>query len=169
MSQGCRTAPRPVLAPEAAPVAEIPVQPGVYVLAIRLAGPQTLAAGRLPRRKYQPGTYLYAGSARGGLRARLARHLRAGRRRHWHVDWLLDVGGVAGVWWLETGEQMECTVAARLGMLGLAVPGFGASDCRCAAHLVYAGRRQPAAAFAALSAAFRSCGAPGAVLLRGYR
>ena len=137
---------------DAAAAAEIPASPGVYVVAIRLAGHRALRVGRLPRCEYEPGTYLYAGSAGRGLRARIARHLRADRRRHWHLDWLLEAGRVAGVWWLETDRRMECAVAARLRGLGAEVPGFGASDCQCRSHLVYAHRRQPAPLFDALRA-----------------
>lgn len=35
-------------------------------------------------------------------------------------------------------RELECKTARELGkMFELAVPGFGASDCRCAGHLFY--------------------------------
>ena len=111
--------------------------PGVYLLLIRLrracmAGPERRPA-RLP-----PGWYAYIGSALGGLAGRLARHLRTSQRRHWHVDALLAAGQVADLQVRLTADPAaECRLAAEVaGWAGAEpVPGFGCSDCRCAAHL----------------------------------
>lgn len=118
----------------------LPAAPGAYVLAIRLAAPVEIAAGRLPRASLLPGWYAYAGSARGpgGLRARIGRHLAAAKRRRWHVDMLtLAACEIEAFAFPGAGE---CDLLARLAALPGAtvpLPGFGAGDCRaCAAHLV---------------------------------
>ena len=51
---------------------------GVYRLWIELASPVDVRAGRLGIFRLPAGTYVYVGSARRGLSARLARHRRNG-------------------------------------------------------------------------------------------
>lgn len=110
---------------------------GAYALVIELAREIPLP----PRFEgsLAPGRYLYAGSANGpgGIAARVARHLRPRKTRHWHVDWLTGAGAVTAAVALPGGS--ECAVVTALLGHGAAVPvpGFGASDCRaCAAHLL---------------------------------
>lgn len=127
----------------------IPAAPGAYVLLAHLATPARLTVGRLGERFFAEGYYLYVGSALGGLRARLARHLRAVKRLHWHVDYLLRCARVCEVWWLASEERNECAWAGALaewpGVQPFEAP-FGASDCRCATHLFYGVERpQPVA------------------------
>lgn len=113
--------------------------PGSYVLLIRLdewlpvrfAGCETdLTAG----------WYAYAGSARGpgGVGARIARHLSASKKVHWHVDALTLAARRIEA--LALPDASECEIAARLcasGGFGHILPGFGSSDCRtCASHLL---------------------------------
>jgi len=117
---------------------------GTYVLALWLDAGCCLAVGGLGRHRFPAGWYLYVGSARGpgGLRARLERHHRRlgpDKRAHWHVDYLREWGTWGGAWIRPSGERLECTWArelARLPGASVVVPQFGASDCRCAAHLV---------------------------------
>lgn len=100
----------------------------------RFATPSVGALGSVP---LVPGTYLYVGSAKRGLAARLARHRRPLKKRRWHLDYLLDGRTLTLTEsWLARSVG-ECDLAARI----LALPdsslprrGFGASDCRCPAH-----------------------------------
>jgi len=108
----------------------VPAVPGAYVLAVAL----DCAAAGLP-----PGRYLYCGSAKGpgGLKARLARHMRKGKAVRWHVDRIIEAGRVLGAWAFPGGD--ECALAQRLAGMGFPVPipGFGSSDCRvCESHLL---------------------------------
>lgn len=118
---------------------DIPARPGSYVLLLALDRPLALPAP-FAGTTLAPGRYAYAGSARGpgGLRARLARHLRADKRPHWHVDWLTAAARTEAVGISET--ESECDLAARLLSTAgatIPVPGFGSSDCRrCTAHLI---------------------------------
>lgn len=87
------------------------------------------------------GLYGYAGSALGpgGVRGRLASHLRARGRRHWHVDRLRAVASPEEAWWTVHPGRLECRWAragARLAGARRAVEGFGATDCGCDGHLV---------------------------------
>ena len=114
---------------------------GAYILIARLARPTTLTVGGLGEIGLQAGEYAYVGSAMGGLRQRIARHLRASKRRHWHIDYLLAVAdGVEPFVW-QDAAMSECELHQRLPPGEVAVAGFGASDCRCRSHLAYFPRR----------------------------
>ena len=98
-----------------------------------------LAIGRLGVFSFRKGLYVYVGSARKNLHARIARHLRLEKPMRWHFDYLrphLDIIGV------ETfpGDEGECRLFRRLleesgGIIP--VRGFGSSDCGCDAHLFF--------------------------------
>jgi sugar fermentation stimulation protein A len=120
--------------------------PGSYLLLVRLAHPARLRAGRLPDRTYPAGWYLYAGSAMSGLKPRLNRYLAPYRKRHWHIDYLLEHGSARAAWVVTGRERLECRLAAALGETLALVPRFGASDCLCPGHLFYAPRQALVAA-----------------------
>ena len=90
------------------------------------------------------GVYVYVGSARRGLAARVARHRRLAElkegRIHWHIDYLLVRREVKLLSIESFPRKDECDLSGRLARrMGTTVPilGFGSSDCRagCAAHL----------------------------------
>lgn len=117
----------------------IPARPGAYFLEIALDRPLAIDTGRL-RGTLPAGIYAYAGSANGsgGLRARIARHLKAEKRPHWHIDRLTLAARVTGIAFAENAG--ECDLARALAALpeaAIPLAGFGSSDCRrCVAHLV---------------------------------
>ncbi|WP_457798687.1 GIY-YIG nuclease family protein [Methylocystis sp. S23] len=111
--------------------------PGAYALWLRLGSPLTVKAGGSAA-ILEPGDYLYCGSANGpgGLRARLARHMRQEKRAHWHVDQLTAAGEILGAFVVAGGS--ECALNAALSDFPTPLPGFGSSDCpRCVSHLRY--------------------------------
>ena len=98
-----------------------------------------LAIGRLGVFSFRKGLYVYVGSARRNLRARIGRHLRPEKTRRWHFDYLRPHLRIIGV---ETfpGDEGECRLFRKLmAERGGTVPvrGFGSSDCGCDAHLFY--------------------------------
>jgi Uri superfamily endonuclease len=117
---------------------------GTYVLALWLDAPRAISVGRLGRFEFPPGWYLYVGSALGpgGLEARLSRHFRrlaSGKRAHWHADYVREFAAWGGAWACHSQERLECTWAEAIRRrpdASIVVRGFGASDCRCPAHLV---------------------------------
>ena len=116
--------------------------PGTYALIIALDRAHTLQVGRRGKFHFPAGLYFYAGSALGpgGLAGRLGRHVRAAKRYHWHVDYLLQVARIVDVWTAEGTVRRECDwarAAMHLPGARIIVPRFGASDCRCAAHLIH--------------------------------
>ena len=112
--------------------------PGAYLLFVDLPDARTIAVGALGPLAFAPGAYAYVGSARGGLAARIARHARREKRRHWHIDYLLAEAAVAGAAVLRTKTRAECPLARSLAeqpAIAGWVPRFGASDCNCPSHL----------------------------------
>ena len=122
--------------------ASLPAVAGCYALVLRVERATSVTVGALGALTLLPGSHIYCGSAqgRGGLRARVGRHLRGGGRLRWHVDYLRQVAEVEGVWlWPGAPRAFECTAAAAFAALSGAsrpVPHFGSSDCRCAGHLI---------------------------------
>src|SRR5512135_3121357 len=115
--------------------AGVTTPPQTYQLVIRVARPVELAVGRLGRFTFPPGTYVYTGSARRNLEARVARHLRGDKILRWHIDYLLAAPGVS-VTEVRRSSVAECELNwATPGEI--LAPGFGASDCRrgCGSHL----------------------------------
>jgi len=116
--------------------------PGSYTLVLHATQPSSLMVGKAGRLEVWPGYYVYTGSAfgPGGLRARLARHLRGPLKLHWHIDYLRQVTTPLEAWIVLGGENHEHAWARALIQLpyaSLPMPSFGASDCRCPAHLIY--------------------------------
>jgi Uri superfamily endonuclease len=108
-----------------------------YLLIMQGKVLQRLNVGALGEVSLQPGWYLYVGSARRGLDARLRRHLRPEKRRRWHIDYLLtgDALTVQEIW--VGGQVGECQLAGSLlswPQVSIPQPRLGASDCRCPAH-----------------------------------
>ena len=111
---------------------------GSYVLLIKLSEEQTITVGSLKALHFPRGYYAYIGSAMGGLKARISRHLKSNKKRHWHIDYLLEKAPITGVILGETPDRTECTIAKALSRQFNSVPGFGCSDCRCRSHLFFA-------------------------------
>ena len=121
---------------------DLPGLSGTYALLLHLDAPMPLTVGRLGSFTFPAGDYVYVGSARGpgGLRARVRRHARRAKRRHWHIDYLPGNARLAAVHAVVDAERRECAWAAALSRLPGAqviAPGFGASDCRCPTHLLH--------------------------------
>lgn len=110
-----------------------------YQLRIDVGSPVRIRVGRLGDFLFPAGRYVYTGSAKRNLEARIARHLRKEKTLRWHIDWLLSAPGVTLVA-VKRSAAGEC--ALNQSVAGkLVVPGFGASDCRngCGSHLRYLG------------------------------
>jgi sugar fermentation stimulation protein A len=146
---------------------------GSYLLLIHLKAKASIEAGALGRLRLNAGHYVYVGSAMGGLRARISRHLRrAGRRgaaKHWHLDYLLEKVNRRSVRGLPIPgvRSLECTLAREVARLADGeVAGFGCTDCRCRSHLCYF-RGNPLAREGFRTLLHRCLSVPGAILREG--
>jgi Uri superfamily endonuclease len=139
----------------------VPTAGGAYALLLRLARPVTVRT-RWTAATLLPGPYAYVGSAYGpgGLRARVARHVRGDGRPHWHVDRLRAAAAVTGLALWPGGNECDWRAAiVAAGWATAPVRGLGSSDCRrCPAHLLALGA--PATDAAAVAALARAAAGP---------
>lgn len=119
--------------------AGLPSVGGAYLLAVFLAKPFQFSASSIPVATMPAGWYVYAGSAQGpgGLRARVGRHLRKGKKPRWHIERLTETATemFAGL----LISRRECDLIAQIlksTRFQVPIPGFGSSDFRvCSSHL----------------------------------
>jgi len=122
-----------------------PPERGTYTLILEVPKPIDSAVGALGVRHFPKGLYSYTGSALGitqNLRTRVARHLRAVKKRRWRIDYLLEHTQVLGVVYCRDNRRLECSIVQALGKKAdakVVVQGFGSSDCTqgCRAHLYH--------------------------------
>ncbi len=111
--------------------------PGAYQLILRVPATR-LSVGALGTWEVDEGTYVYSGSALGGVRQRVLRHLRPAGAIRWHIDYLRAVGRIIAIRFVLSPHRLECSLheaAMRVPGAREPIPGFGASDCRCQSHL----------------------------------
>lgn len=119
-------------------------QPGCYSLVINLKQRKKIRVGKLGEAEFQPGLYVYTGSAMGGLRNRLLRHLSDTKKMRWHIDHFLNAeqASVKKIFLYPAAPGQECRqnqkIAAIRGAQS-ALRKFGASDCNsgCHSHLIF--------------------------------
>ncbi|MFH1625886.1 MAG: GIY-YIG nuclease family protein [Pseudomonadota bacterium] len=113
---------------------------GIYNLIIYLGSDKLIPIGKLGSFLFKKGYYIYTGSAKKGLKARVERHKRRGKAIHWHIDYLLEEATIIDVKVSNEESSTECRLNERIFQIGgaeLVTPGFGASDCKCRSHLAY--------------------------------
>jgi Uri superfamily endonuclease len=122
---------------------------GAYLLYLRVSSRIRLRVGALGEVRMPSGVYVYVGSARRSLAARVERHRRLAELKegkiHWHIDYLLVRREVKLLSIESFPRKDECDLSGKLARrMGTTVPmrGFGSSDCRagCAAHLYLCSR-----------------------------
>ena len=114
---------------------------GSYCLSIIIDSRIKAQIGSLGSVTFEPGEYIYVGSAMNGIEPRVRRHLNTSEKRfraiHWHIDYLLKEQGVhvKAAHAYISDERLECKIAKSLSVKFSAFRGFGSSDCRCKGHL----------------------------------
>jgi len=111
---------------------------GSYLLICRIKDDAHLEAGKLGSLHLRKGFYVYVGSGKKDLLARINRHRRKRKKMFWHIDYLLEKGELLAELPVRTGDDIECLMANSLrNMAAGKVDGFGSSDCPCPSHLFY--------------------------------
>ncbi len=111
---------------------------GLYVAVFDLSARCRIQVGILGGFWFELGLYLYVGSAQQNLSARLERHSRSAKPLRWHIDYLSAKASMMGAMIVPGTRKRECELANELKrQYELAVPGFGASDCRYGGRLFY--------------------------------
>ncbi len=113
--------------------------PGTYVLIFHCLSNKQLQVGKWGLIDIEPGYYLYVGSAfgPGGIKARVARHHRLNKAKHWHIDYLREHMDLISVWYSYDNQKFEHQWAQTSSDMSYMEPvhGFGCTDCHCYSHL----------------------------------
>ena len=116
-------------------------KPGTYALVFKSLTGRGTQIGHWGHLTIEPGYYIYVGSAfgPGGVSARVLRHCRETKSRHWHIDYLREFVTPIAAWYSYEPDRLEHHWAETLtGMPDMApIKGFGCSDCTCQAHLFF--------------------------------
>lgn len=115
---------------------------GSYALLIYLSEVKKIKIGRLGTIDFNPGFYVYIGSALQSLSARINRHLRSEKKLHWHIDYFLQHASIVNSYYKESNGHEECQIAKEFLSIFESIAGFGCSDCSCKSHLFYGSKQQ---------------------------
>ena len=110
-----------------------------YILSIKVNKDIKIPIGKLGNISFSKGFYLYIGSAKNRLKARLQRHLSQDKKLFWHIDYLLtSTAACIKETWIDSNKK-ECSIVRLIyeNLKGKIIKGFGSSDCRCPGHLVF--------------------------------
>ncbi|MBS7654282.1 GIY-YIG nuclease family protein, partial [Candidatus Bathyarchaeota archaeon] len=90
---------------------------GVYILLILVDGDIAINIGSLGKIFFEGGFYAYVGSAQNSLEKRVARHFKKGKKKFWHIDYLLENkrGRIIEVFYREADKGEECRIANKIG------------------------------------------------------
>lgn len=112
---------------------------GTYVLIFHCLSNNQVQVGKWGVIHIEPGYYLYVGSAfgPGGINARVTRHHRTNKEKHWHIDYLREHMDLISVCYSYDNKKLEHQWAQALSAMADMDPvhGFGCSDCQCYSHL----------------------------------
>lgn len=110
---------------------------GIYLLVVKVKKRIDVKVGALEKINFDKGNYIYIGSAQNNLEKRIGRHLRSKKKKHWHIDYLLEnkLVKITKILYKKTKKSKECETANELLKTEIPVLNFGCSDCSCKSHL----------------------------------
>lgn len=111
----------------------------LYAIYLYVDKEQTIVIGKLGKFTFQKGTYVYVGSTKRNIQARINRHCSLDKVMRWHFDYLRPAGTITKI--ITYGNDLgECELLEKLRKKengSFPVKGFGSSDCKCYSHLFY--------------------------------
>ena len=113
----------------------------LYAIHLKISEKKLVQIGSLGTFEFPIGTYIYVGSAKKNIKARITRHIKKEKPLRWHFDYIRPHGEIVKV---ETFDDSldECNRCKQIKEKYQAhelIKGFGSSDCNCKAHLLYKG------------------------------
>lgn len=110
-----------------------------YQLHIHLNKNIEIEIGKLGKFTFPMGNYIYTGSAKKNIDARIERHKSKDKKMHWHIDFLLNNEN-SRITEVQKFAEEECILNQKASG-EIIVTGFGSSDCKngCKSHLKYLG------------------------------
>lgn len=110
---------------------------GSYLLLIELKKDTQISIGKLGKKHFNKGYYVYVGSALNNIEKRILRHIGKNKKIFWHIDYFLSYGKIVKAFYKENNIKEECKIAENLDKSLSPIIGFGCSDCKCKSHLFY--------------------------------
>jgi len=107
----------------------------VYLLFLELEESMVIKVGALGEISFQPGIYVYVGSAMKSVEKRLERHFSNVENKHWHIDYLTVKAEAFDYFILPENSEYEKWLAEKLEKYCESVPEFGSSDSPKNSHL----------------------------------
>ena len=109
---------------------------GDYALVLQLKETLDIEIGAKGMMHFPAGWYVYTGSAKKNLAARLARHMRRRKQQHWHIDYLRQKAEAIADIPIRTQADLEHDLARAISRIASwDIAGFGCTDCTCRSHL----------------------------------
>jgi Uri superfamily endonuclease len=105
---------------------------GSYILVLQL-----LEDRKVYKWDLKKGFYAYVGSAMNNMEKRIGRHLASKKKKHWHIDYLLEHAKVKYVFMISSDEKIEEEISRKLSCEFSGPKGFGCSDLRVDTNLYY--------------------------------
>lgn len=109
-----------------------------YAIYMDLPSDRSIQIGKLGTFTFIKGTYIYVGSAKRNIKARVNRHLKKDKPFKWHIDYLRPHCEVIKIITYENSFT-ECFLAEKIRKENhgtFPVHKFGATDCKCFSHLI---------------------------------
>ena len=111
---------------------------GSYLVIFKTAHNRRILVGQLGEISLRKGYYIYVGSAKQNLSARIERHRRLRKKLFWHIDYLGARAMLHAALPIRSSDDLECELASAMSDISeKSVPGFGCSDCTCPSHLFW--------------------------------
>ncbi len=76
---------------------------------------------------------MYVGSAKKGIKSRISHHLRIKKKKHWHIDYLLEKAKIIKI--IILCDKKEVEIAKLFTKKFKGIKGFGSSDSPLSSHL----------------------------------
>ena len=109
---------------------------GDYMIVLQIRTEKDICIGARGDIRFPAGYYVYVGSAKKNLAARMARHQRRRKQMHWHIDYLRQEGDIIAVIPIRTADDLEHEIAQAVDTVAdWHIAGFGCTDCHCPSHL----------------------------------
>ena len=109
---------------------------GVYLVFFEMTESEEIQVGALGEMRFEPGLYVYVGSAMNSLESRVQRHVSGSKdNTYWHIDYFSAVADPIGFAAFAVSSGWECILSETANEQCTGIDGFGASDCACNAHL----------------------------------
>ncbi len=109
---------------------------GSYFLILRFQSAEEIRIGKLGRFRFNPGHYIYTGSAMNSLEARIKRHFTTDKKLWWHIDYF-TINAEPLYALCIPHKKVECALATEMAVRFPQIKEFGCSDCKCSSHLFY--------------------------------